>query len=216
MKVRLEKSFPMPGSAEAAWAVLSDIERVAACMPGAKIAETVDASHYKGTVAVRFGPAQMNFRGEVEVLELDAAQRRIRLSGKGTDAGGGSGAAMDLSARIEAGDTASCTLAGDSEVSMSGKAASFGSRLAVPVAEQVLAQFAANFAAQVQAEQAARSAGTPPGASMGTLGEPGAPSPNSTVAVAAAPPAAAAQINGFAFLWAVLIRWLRGLWGSRT
>jgi hypothetical protein len=37
MKVRLERSFPMPASADATWAVLSDIETVASCMPGAKI-----------------------------------------------------------------------------------------------------------------------------------------------------------------------------------
>ena len=61
---------------------------------------------------------------------------------------------MDLTARVEAVDAASCNLVGTSEVSMSGKAAAFGGRMMDSVADQVLKQFAANFAAQVQAMQA--------------------------------------------------------------
>ena len=67
MKVQLEKSYPMPASADAAWALLQDIEGVAGCMPGAKITERIDDAHYKGTVAVKVGPASLSFRGEVEV-----------------------------------------------------------------------------------------------------------------------------------------------------
>ncbi|MFM7658869.1 MAG: SRPBCC domain-containing protein, partial [Burkholderiaceae bacterium] len=47
--------------------MLCDIEAVASCMPGARITERIDAQHYKGTVSVKFGPASMSFRGEIEV-----------------------------------------------------------------------------------------------------------------------------------------------------
>ena len=157
MKVTLEKTFPMPASADTAWALLQDIESVAGCMPGARITERIDSEHYKGTVSVKFGPASMSFRGEVEVKSMDPANRTLRLIGKGTDSTGSSGAAMDLTARIEAADpdgAMSCNLVGVSEVSMSGKAATFGGRMMGAVADQVLKQFAANFATQVQAMQA--------------------------------------------------------------
>jgi carbon monoxide dehydrogenase subunit G len=151
----------MPGGAAAAWAVLSEIESVAGCMPGAKITEKLGDSRYKGTVAVKFGPANMAFRGEVEVKVLDAQTRTLQLVGKGTDSTGTSGAAMDLTAKVEAIDDAHCNLVGHSEVSMSGKAATFGGRMAGAVADQVLKQFAANFAARVQAAQAAADAPPP-------------------------------------------------------
>jgi len=57
----------MPAPAERAWELLRDIERLAACMPGARITERIDERHYKGTVAVRFGPANLSFRGELEL-----------------------------------------------------------------------------------------------------------------------------------------------------
>jgi len=186
MKVELNRTFPLPVPAGAAWALLQDISEVAACMPGAKITECVDESHYKGTVSVKVGPASLSFRGDIEVKGVDAAARTLRLSAKGTDTTGGSAATMDLTARVEpAGDA--CNLVGESAVSMSGKAASFGSRLMGPLADQVLGQFAANFAARLQAMPAQ---GTP------------------------APAAEGKSLNAFGVLWGALKSWLRSLFGG--
>ncbi len=225
MKVQIEKAFPLPGPAAAAWAVLQDIEAVAACMPGAKITERIDAQHYKGTVAVKFGPASMAFRGTVEVMLIDPATRSVRLVGKGTDTTGSSGAAMDLTARIEPVDAATCKLLGNSEVAMSGKAAAFGGRMMNAVADQVLKQFADNFAVRVQAQAQAPSA--PPGsladddadADADAGAAVAAPPAGADTAAAAVPPAAApaatVPLNGLALAWAVIKAWLRDLFASK-
>ena len=197
MKVQLEKTFPMPASAQVTWDLLRDIERVAGCMPGARITERIDDQHYRGTVAVKFGPASMSFRGDVEVRDLDPLSRTLRLLGKGADSTGSSGASMDLTARVEAVDSASCNLVGASEVSISGKAATFGARMMSAVADQVLNQFAANFAVQVQALQAQQ--------------QPAAGSP----AAEPAPAPASAELNGLALLWAVVSGWLRNLFRAK-
>jgi carbon monoxide dehydrogenase subunit G len=195
MKVTLEKTFPLPASADTAWALLQNIEGVAGCVPGAKITERIDERHYKGTMSVKFGPASMAFRGDVEVSEIEPSTKTLRLFGKGTDTTGSSGASMDLTARVAAVDATSCNLVGTSEVSMSGKAATFGGRMMSSVADQVLKQFAANLAAQVQALQAQQA---------------------STTAVPAAPaPAAPSQLNGLALMWAVFKDWLRSLFAAK-
>jgi carbon-monoxide dehydrogenase large subunit len=231
MKVQLDKTFDLPGPAAAGWAVLSDIERVAACMPGARITERVDDTHYKGTVAVKFGPANMSLRGEIEVATLDAATHTLRLVGKGTDTTGSSGASMDLTARIEAVDSANSRLVGSSETSMSGKAATFGGRMAGAVANQVLAQFGANFAAQVQAIAASVAAATAAAAAPAqhhAAAAAGATAPSAqapaaaAAAMAAAPPStgpapapAATQLNALALAWAVFKDWLRSIFAPR-
>ncbi|RYF16826.1 MAG: carbon monoxide dehydrogenase [Comamonadaceae bacterium] len=196
MKVQLEKSFPLPGPAEAAWALLQDVEAVAGCMPGARIIERVDDRHFKGTVAVKMGPASMNFRGEVEVRKIEPATRSLHLLGHGTDSTGTSGAAMDLRARVEPVDAASCLLVGTSEVSVSGKAATFGGRLMSGVADQVLQQFAANFAQRLPAM-----------ATVEAAAERGA-QPVETQP--ASPP-----LNGLALLWAMVRDWFHHLFGAR-
>lgn len=162
MKVQLERSFVLPASADVAWAFLQDIEAVTVCMPGARITERIDEQHYRGTVAVKVGPASMSFKGTVEVRDIDAGQKSLRLIGKGTDSTGSSGASMDLLARIEAGEARTSTLVGNSTVSMSGKAATFGGRMMNAVADQVLKQFVDNFAARVSEREAGRSPETAP------------------------------------------------------
>jgi carbon monoxide dehydrogenase subunit G len=200
LKVSLEKVFPMPAPGERAWQLLQDIERVAACMPGARITERIDERHYKGAVAVRFGPANLSFRGEVEVSAIEPESRTLRLFGKGTDGGGGSAASLDLTAQIEPVDASSCNLTGRSEVSLSGRVATFGARMADAAAEQVLRQFAANFAAALQAQATPAETAT-----AGAGQQSGAPPP-------AGPETA---LNGFALLRAIVRGWLRALFGWR-
>ena len=48
MKVQIDKTYPLPCSAEIAWEFLQNIEAVAACMPGAKITERIDAGAVQG------------------------------------------------------------------------------------------------------------------------------------------------------------------------
>ncbi len=207
MKVDLQKSYPMPSTADVAWEFLQNVEAVAGCMPGAKITERLADGRYKGTVTVKVGPATMSFRGEVEMKDVDAAARTLRLLGKGTDSTGSSGASMNLSARVEEAAGGLSTLVGASEVSMSGKAAAFGGRMMSTVADQILKQFADNFASQVGAIQAHRSAAAAATTASGTAAVP-------TVAAPVAAPNT--ELNGLALAWAVIKDWLRGLFRGKA
>jgi len=203
MKIQVDKSYPMPCTAEVAWEFLQNLEAVAGCMPGAKITERVDAARYKGTVTLRVGPATMSFRGEVELQDVNPATRSLRLLGKGTDSTGTSGASLSLAARIEAATGGLCALAGTSEMSMSGKAATFGGRMMNTVADQILQQFADNFAGQVRALEAQRTAAAG-----------GAPAPDAPVASVA--PAGSRELNVLALAWAIFRDWLRRLFSTKA
>lgn len=191
MKVQIDKTFAMPASAAVSWQFLQDITAVSACLPGAKVTERIDDTHYKGTVTVKVGPATMSFRGDIEVLELDAATRTLRLIGKGSDTTGTSAASLDLTARVEEAEGGLSNLVGKSEASVSGKAAAFGGRMMNAVADQVLNQFAANFAAQV-----------------GLLQTP-------QTAMAAPPPPVQNELNGLALFWAILKDWILGIFRKK-
>ena len=233
MKVELERTFPMPATIDAAWEFLQNIEAVAGCMPGAKITERVDDTHYKGTISVRVGPAGMSFKGDLEVRELDAVMRTLHLVGKGSDTSGTSGASMDLVARTEPGVTeGTSNLVGRSEITMSGKAAAFGGRMMWSVADQILRQFAENFSAQVQARgvkaDTASADGAPSAPAMDAAGianttsEPAAPETTSVAAPlpSTAPPTSAPppanELNALALFWAILRDWFRGLFRRKT
>jgi carbon monoxide dehydrogenase subunit G len=203
MNVQIDKTYPMPCSAEVAWDFLQNLEAVAGCMPGAKITERLDACRYKGTVTVKVGPATMSFRGEVEMKDVDSAARTLSLLGKGTDSTGSSGASMDLTARIEVAEGGLCALVGASQVSLSGKAAAFGGRMMNSVADQILKQFADNFAGQVSALQAQRAAAAVAGS-------------NAQGAAVPTHPPAASELDGLALAWTIFKNWLRGLLSKKT
>lgn len=213
MEVKLEKRYPVAVSPAQAWRVLRDVKATAECMPGASITEQVDATHFRGAVKVKVGPANAAFAGDIEVLALDEDKKLLQLLGKGADRGGSS-ASMDLTATVEPGEAPdSSVLVGDASVIVNGKFAQFGGRLMVQVSDMLLAQFAENFraaAALVPAEPAsvAPAAGSPEAA----------PVRAPLSAVPAAPPAAAparsSEINGLAIAWNLVKNWFAGLFGK--
>ena len=201
MEVKLDKRYPVQATVDQAWAVLSDIRATAACMPGAGITEQLDATHFKGTVKSKVGPAVMVFGGDIEVLALDAATKSMTMLGKGADKSGSS-ASMNLAAHVEPGDTpASSVLVGVATIVVSGKLAQFGSRLLVPVSDAMLAQFAGNF----NTAAAAIPVATPVGET--------APPPAS--AAPAAAPAPVKELNAMGLMWTVFKGWLAGLFGAK-
>lgn len=195
MEVKLEKRYPLEVDAARAWAVLREVKTVAGCMPGAEITEQLDATHYKGNVKVKVGPANAAFAGDIEVRQLDEATRTLQLYGKGADRGGSS-AAMDLTATVEAGETpAASVLVGSAAVVVNGKFAQFGGRMMVQVSDMLLAQFVDNFRAAAAA----------------------LPGPEAVAAATPAPPPPQArEINGLAILWSLVKGWFAGLFGKKA
>lgn len=220
MEVVLDKRYPIAASLEQAWAVLADIRATAACMPGAQITEQLDDTHYKGTVKSKVGPATMSFAGDIEVQGMDVATRQLKMLGKGADKGGSS-ASMQLTAHLEAGESAGdCVLVGQATVMVSGKLAQFGSRLLVPVSDAMLAQFAGNFNAAAQAVPvAAPATAAAAAAAPGDQQAQASGGANETAPAAsrplAAPAAPVKELNALALMWTVFKGWLAGLFGSK-
>jgi len=209
MEVKLEKRYPLEVDAARAWTVLRDVCTVAGCMPGAEITEQIDATHYKGSVKVKVGPANAAFGGDIEVRQLDEAAHTLQLFGKGADRGGSS-ASMDLTAIVEPGETpATSVLVGNAAVVVNGKFAQFGGRMMVQVSDMLLAQFVDNFRAAAAALPAPQAA-----AAVATAA--GAPAPAAMAPTVAAAPAKANEINGLAIAWALVKNWFAGLFGKRT
>jgi uncharacterized protein len=209
MEVKLDKRYPLNVDPTRAWAVLSNLQAVAGCMPGAELTEQLSDTSYKGGVKVKVGPAVAQFGGQVDVLEKDEAARKMVLRGKGADKGGSS-ASMELAATIEAdpANSAASVLHGDAAVIVNGKFAQFGGRMMVQVSDMILAQFVENF------QQAAL--GLAPSAQTGASAlAPASEAAAPTTAAQAAPPVAK-EINGLAIAWALIKSWWLSLLGKRT
>ena len=144
MKVELEKSFVINAAVADCWQLLSDIPRVATCMPGASITRVIDASHFVGLVMVSIGPMRLQFAGELELVMIDASARKLVLMATGTDKSGSS-ATMKLITVLVAKENHETLLNGHAEVTVNGQLAQFGSRMISPVSDVILSQFADHF-----------------------------------------------------------------------
>jgi uncharacterized protein len=209
MEVNIDKQYPVAASLDSAWAILSNINELATCMPGAQITSQVDDTHYKGSVKVKVGPAVAAFAGDIEVLAVDAAARTLTLLGKGADKGGSS-ASMQLNASLMAAEGGACTLVGKADVIVNGKFAQFGGRMMASVSDVILAQFAQTFSNKAQALQTSASAA--PGTAATQEAAPGA----APVAEPAQPVAAPQELNALSLLWAMVRNFFRSLFGRKT
>jgi len=198
----------------AAWAVLSDMQALATCMPGAQITETVDATHFMGSVRVKVGPAVAAFAGTIEILTLDAASHTLKMLGKGADKGGSS-ASMELTAQLLPGEGGHCVLAGHAAVIVNGKFAQFGGRMMNSVSDMILAQFAEVFSQKAQALQASQAAPVDHSAAAQSGGDSAAASAP-TPAPAVAAPVVATEFNALGLVWALIKNFFAGLFGKKT
>ncbi|EUA16697.1 carbon monoxide dehydrogenase subunit G family protein [Mycobacterium xenopi 3993] len=58
--------------------MLTDVERVAPCLPGATVL-SVDGDEFTGSVKVKVGPITVSYQGVACFQEKDAAARRLVL-----------------------------------------------------------------------------------------------------------------------------------------
>lgn len=200
MEVVLDKKYPVAAGLDAGWAVLSNMHELATCMPGAQITEEIDATHYKGSVRVKVGPAVAAFSGTIEVLTLDPATRTLKMMGKGADKSGSS-ASMALTAKLVAAEDGNSTLEGHAEVIVNGKFAQFGGRMMTSVSDMILMQFAEVFSQKAQALQGAAASAEGTG--------------SASAAVFSAP-IVAKEFNALAFIWALIRKFFADLFVRKS
>lgn len=149
MAVKIEKTFRVDEPAEKVWAFLSDPRKVGPCVPGAQITEQVDERTYKGAIKVKVGPSVTDYKGEVQILRLDAGAHEIEILGKGQDVRGKGSASMRMTGKLRAADGGT-EVVSVSELNVVGILAQMGARVIQEVSNIMFEQFVKNFRQQLQ------------------------------------------------------------------
>jgi len=132
---------------EHAWAVLTDLERIAPCMPGAQLLE-VEGDEYRGVVKVKVGPITAQYKGTARIIELDEAAHRAVLRAEGREARGQGAASATITATLDAVPTGTQVRIA-TELEISGKVAQFGRGVLGEVSGKLLDQFVKDLEANV-------------------------------------------------------------------
>ena len=170
MALSFENSFEVPLPIGDAWHVLLDVPRIAKCLPGAELTETVDARTYKGKVNVRVGPVALTFAGVATFEEIDEANRCVRVTGAGAEAKGRGRASAEFRIRLEDAGNGATRVIANSDVSLSGSVAQYGRGQGImkAVADEIIARFGKNLEQEIAGSGIA-AAGDAPSVSAGGL-----------------------------------------------
>ncbi|MDY7088688.1 MAG: SRPBCC domain-containing protein [Actinomycetota bacterium] len=175
--MKITNEFTVHTPIDHAWQLLTDLEGVAPCLPGAQLTG-VDGDVYRGKVKVKVGPVVSDFTGTARFSEKDDTAYRAVIDAKGRDArAGGNASALVTASLTPAGDSTLVSV--DTDLKISGKLAQFGSGMIKEISGKLLAQFVTNLEAKLASDDAPTGAGTIPAgpspAATDTVPSPAAP-----------------------------------------
>ena len=155
----LNHQFTVAVPVEDAWRILTDVERIAPCLPGAQLQE-VEGDTYRGIVKVKVGPIQAQFKGQASFVERDDVAHKAVLKGEGRDTTGKGNASALITAEMTAVDANSTSVTVNTDLSITGKVAQFGRGAMADISDKLLAQFVENLNTLI-AEQPATATAAP-------------------------------------------------------
>ncbi len=171
--MELNHSFTVNQPIAETWQILTDLERIAPCLPGAQLQE-VHGEVYKGVVKIKVGPISAQFKGEAQFEERNDNDFKAMLKASGRDTGGKGNASATITAQLTPVDATSTTCNLLTDLSITGKVAQFGRGALADVSEKLLAQFSDNLNELIKNEGAAPAATPAPEAvpAADTSGQP--------------------------------------------
>ncbi len=201
--MELTNDFRVGVPVERAWDVLTDVELIAPCMPGAQLQE-VEGDEYRGVVKVKVGPVTAQYKGAARFVERDLAGRTVVLRAEGRETRGQGNANATITARLTP-DGEGTAVSVVTDLTVTGRVAQFGRGVMADVSAKLLGQFVDCLENKLLVEPAGAATaagGAAPGASGGPQGprdiasEGAAAAREVEAAAAAAGSASAAQRNG--------------------
>ncbi|MHB8671487.1 MAG: SRPBCC family protein, partial [Acidimicrobiales bacterium] len=196
--MELTNDFRVPVPVDAAWALLTDLERIAPCMPGAELQE-VEGEEYRGVVKVKVGPITAQYRGAARFVSQDVATHVAVLRAEGRDTRGQGNANATITATL-ASDGDGTQVRVHTDLAVTGKVAQFGRGVLADVSAKLLGQFVACLESDVLGSRPDSGEASPPaGQRAEEAGQRPAPAdtPGATPPpVGAQAPAAQAPVGG--------------------
>lgn len=143
MAEKLTNEFTVNRSIEEAWPIVTDVEKIAPCMPGAELKE-IEGETYRGVVKVKLGPIATQFKGEANFESLDNEGHNAVLKAAGRDIQGRGNASAEITAIAESLSPTSTKVTVTTDLHVTGKVAQFGRGIMGEVSAKLMEEFATN------------------------------------------------------------------------
>ncbi|MCB1005010.1 MAG: SRPBCC family protein [Acidimicrobiales bacterium] len=146
--MELSNEFEVSVGIDEAWTILTDLERIAPCLPGAQLDE-VEGDEYRGRVKVKVGPITAQYKGTARIVERDDAAHTALVEATGRDTRGQGNATATIRAELSATSDTITHVSLVTDLAVTGKVAQFGRGAMGDVSAKLLGQFVENLEATV-------------------------------------------------------------------
>lgn len=137
--MEIQNEFTVNVPIERVWAVLTDLEIVALCLPGAVLTGR-ESDTYVGKVKVKVGPVVSEYAGTAVLVEKDDEHHRAVIEAQGRNSGGAGGASARIVETLRP-DGEKTVVSVITDLSITGKIAQFGKSAIAEVSEKLMGQF---------------------------------------------------------------------------
>ena len=142
--MKVEILSVVPASLEATWALLMDIPKAAACIPGIKDVTPDGEGRYQATLQARVGPMGMTLSGTITVLSQDAESGEASFLVEANDRRVGGGVKTNLTMKVTAQSPNETELEIVSDTTFMGRLGELGQPIIRRKARNTLEEFSRN------------------------------------------------------------------------
>ena len=141
--MRFENEIEVAQPPKELFAFLTDVERVAPCLPGASI-DGRDGDDYTGSMKVKVGPITGTYKGKMRFLEQDEDALRAVMSARAAEVNGQGDAEAKITTQIEQAGDESSRIRMETDLQMRGRVAQFGRGAMEKISQRMFDEFARN------------------------------------------------------------------------
>jgi hypothetical protein len=137
--MELRDEFVIDAPIQTLWEVLTDIQRIAPCVPGFELTE-IAGDEYRGTMKVKVGAVNMGYDTTVRFLERHADRFEAVVQAEGREQRGPGGVSATITSKLheQEGKTA---VVMTTSLAVTGRIAQFGRGIMADISQRLVAQF---------------------------------------------------------------------------
>lgn len=147
--MKLENRCLIPASRDTTWALVMDIPRAAACVPGVEEVAPQEDGRFQATMRVRVGPISLNLSGNIHLIEQDRDKGEARFLVDASDRRVGGGVRSDITMQLVSQSEDQTELAIISDTTFMGRLGELGQPIIRRKASNTMEDFARNLARQI-------------------------------------------------------------------
>ena len=220
MAFKIEERFEVQAPVERVWQYLIDPKRVVQCLPGAQLLEQRDDQTFTGAIKVKVGPLSMSYKGQGKFTDMNEEWHQVRMVGDAREVSGSGSTKVSMLMSVSPLANGGSEVLVNADIDLVGKIVQFGRGMIEEVSRQMFRQFSTCVRKQLEvADEPQPPAGKSAGESASESRPTGEPQSGGAAQRVAQPPppeakAVAAAPLAFRALWAIIVRFFKGLFGS--